>query len=94
MTCVDKIQHAAAGAGIVILARGPWIDSSWRNHVWKRLTWAALLGVSYEVLQYFEHKASNQLGRRGFGFSPHDVVAGLAGAAAVELVIAAGNLIW
>ena len=94
MTCRDKMEHAAAGAAVGLVVRGPWFAESWRDHAWKRVGWVAVLGATYEYFQYLEHKAMGRLGNPGFGFSPLDIGADVAGAIALELVAGVGKLIW
>ena len=84
VTCPDKVQHFAAGVGLDLLARGPWIAKPFRNHAWKRLAATAVVAASWEMLEALDARREGKAGRPGYGFGPLDLVTTVAGAAAVE----------
>lgn len=84
-TCFDKQLHFAAGASIAIAVRGPWTAKNWKDTAVKRVALVCAVGAAYEVVQVAEAVAEHRSGT-GFGFSPLDLAADCAGAAAFELV--------
>jgi hypothetical protein len=84
----DQWHHAAAGATLDVVMRGPWITRSWRNRVAGRLVLVAVVGASYEVLQLYEARQTGRLGQEGYGFGPLDLAADMAGALTVEALLA------
>jgi hypothetical protein len=84
VTCPDKVQHFAAGLGLDLLARGPWIAKPFRNHAWKRLAATAVVAATWEMLEALDARREGKAGRPGYGFGPLDLVTTVAGAAAVE----------
>src|ERR1043166_8994110 len=50
LPCRDKREHFAAGAGLDLLARGPWVARSFRDKPWKRLALTGVVATSWEVL--------------------------------------------
>jgi len=78
------VQHFAAGVGLDLLARGPWIAKPFRNHAWKRLAATAVVAASWEMLEALDARREGKAGRPGYGFGPLDLVTTVAGAAAVE----------
>jgi len=86
-TCSDTREHFAGGAILDLAVRGPWVAESFRNRLWKREAMVCTIGATYEALQYFEAKANNKLGERGYGFSLKDLAADCLGALAMEGII-------
>jgi hypothetical protein len=86
VTCADKVQHFAGGVGLDLLARGPWVAKSFRNHAWKRVAITAVVATSWEMLEALDARRERRAGRPGYGFGPLDLVTTVAGAAAVEAV--------
>jgi len=84
VTCPDKVQHFAAGVGLDLLARGPWVAKPFRNHAWKRLAATAVVAATWEMLEALDARREGKAGRPGYGFGPLDLVTTVAGAAAVE----------
>jgi hypothetical protein len=84
VTCPDKVQHFAAGLGLDLLARGPWIAKPFRNHAWTRLAATAVVAATWEMLEALDARREGKAGRPGYGFGPLDLVTTVAGAAAVE----------
>jgi hypothetical protein len=84
VTCPDKLQHFAAGVGLDLLARGPWVAKSFRNHAWKRVALTAVVAASWEMLEALDARRQGKAGRPGYGFGPLDLATTIAGAAAVE----------
>lgn len=87
LTCRDKREHFAAGAALDILARGPWVARSFRDRAWKRVAITATVAVAWEVVEMGEARRDGRAGHPGYGFSPVDVGATVAGAVVVELVV-------
>jgi hypothetical protein len=84
LTCQDKREHFAAGAGLDLLARGPWVSPSFRNAAWKRVALTTVVAVSWEVLEAADARRDGDIGRPGYGFGLLDIAATVAGAATVE----------
>jgi hypothetical protein len=84
VTCPDKVQHVAAGVALDLLARGPWVAKSFRNHAWKRVALTATVAASWEMLEALDARRLGKAGQRGYGFGPLDLVTTVAGAAVVE----------
>jgi hypothetical protein len=84
LTCQDKREHFAAGAGLDLLARGPWVSPSFRDAAWKRLAITAVVATSWEVLEAADARRDGDIGRSGYGFGLLDIAATVAGAATVE----------
>jgi len=84
VTCTDKVQHFAAGVGLDLLARGPWVSKPFRDHAWKRVAITAVVAASWEMLEALDARREGKAGRPGYGFGPLDLVTTVAGAAAVE----------
>ena len=84
VTCPDKLQHFAAGVGLDLLARGPWVAKPFRNHAWKRVALTAVVAASWEMLEALDARREHKAGRPGYGFGPVDFAITVAGAAAVE----------
>lgn len=86
-TCGDKLGHAAGGAVLALVIRGPWVARPWRDTWWKRMAWVVGLGcVLYESYHVYEDNKYGRLGQRGFGFGALDCAAVAAGALTLELV--------
>ena len=84
ITCADKLQHFAAGVGLDLLARGPWVAKPFRNHAWKRVAITAVVAASWEMLEALDARRLGKAGRPGYGFGPLDLVVTVAGASATE----------
>jgi len=84
VTCRDKREHFAAGVGLDLLARGPWVARSFRDKPWKRVALTGVVATSWEVLEMFQARRDGTAGRPGYGFSPLDIAATVAGAATTE----------
>ena len=91
VTCPDKVQHFAAGVGLDLLARGPWVARSFRDHAWKRVAMTAVVAASWEMLEALDARRQGKAGRPGYGFGPLDLVTTVAGAAVVEAVQGLGR---
>lgn len=87
-TCRDKVEHFAAGAGLDILARGPWVAASFRNRAWKRVAVTAVVATAWELIEMEQARRDGTAGQPGYGFSPLDVTATVGGAVAMELAAA------
>lgn len=87
-TCKDKIVHAAGGAALNALVRGPWIAPGWRDTVVKRMAWVMALGcVVYELHDVYESHERGWLGKPGGGFGWLDCIAVGVGGLTTELVV-------
>lgn len=86
LTCRDKREHFAAGAGLDLLARGPWVARSFRDKPWKRVALTGVVATSWEVLEMFQDRRDGKAGRPGYGFGPLDIAATVAGAATTEVL--------
>lgn len=84
ITCPDKRIHFAAGVGLDLLTRGPWVAKSFHNRPWKRIAWTATVAASWEMVDALEARREGKAGRRGYGFGPFDLAATVAGAVFVE----------
>src|SRR5439155_23062572 len=84
ITCPDKVQHLVAGVGLDLLARGPWVAKSFRNHAWKRVAITGVVAASWEMLEALDARRQGKAGRPGYGFGPLDLAITVAGAAAME----------
>jgi hypothetical protein len=86
LTCPDKQEHFAAGAGLDLLARGPWVSPSFRNAAWKRVALTTVVATTWEVLECAQARRDHKAGQRGYGFGPLDIAASIAGALTAEAV--------
>jgi hypothetical protein len=84
VTCPDKRIHFAAGVGLDMLARGPWVAKPFHDHAWKRVLITATVAASWEMLDALEARREGKAGRPGYGFGPLDFAATVAGAASAE----------
>jgi len=84
VTCPDKRIHFAAGIGLDLLARGPWVAKSFHDHAWKRVLLTATVAASWEMVDALEARREGKAGTPGYGFGPLDLVATVAGAATAE----------
>jgi hypothetical protein len=84
LTCQDKQEHFAAGAGLDLLARGPWVAESFRDAAWKRVALTTVIATAWEVIELAEARRDGKAGRPGYGFGTLDIAAGIAGAVTVE----------
>src|SRR5437762_13101990 len=84
VTCPDKLRHFAAGVGLDLLARGPWVARPFRDHAWKRVAMTAVVAASWEMLEALDARRQGKAGTPGYGFGPLDLVTTVAGAAVVE----------
>ncbi|HEY6159235.1 MAG TPA: hypothetical protein VIV88_17440 [Gemmatimonadales bacterium] len=84
VTCPDKRIHFAAGVGLDVLARGPWVAKPFHDHAWKRVLITATVAASWEMLDALEARREGKAGRPGYGFGPLDFAATVAGAASAE----------
>lgn len=87
VTCRDKIEHFAAGAGLDLVVRGPWVARPFRDRAWKRLGLILTMATAWEAIQTGEARQQGRSGQQGYGFSPLDVAATTAGAMAMELLV-------
>lgn len=87
-TCRDKREHFAAGVGLDLLARGPWVARSFRDKPWKRVALTGVVATSWEVLEMFQDRRDGKAGHPGYGFGPLDIAATIAGAATTEVLAA------
>ena len=87
-TCRDKVEHFAAGAGLDLLARGPWVARGFRDRAWKRVAVTAVVATAWELIEMEQARRDDTAGRPGYGFSPLDVAATVGGAVAMELAAA------
>ena len=87
-TCQDTRLHAAAGALLDAGLLLPLAPRGFRDTVAKRLLVVGVIGLVYEVGQLSVAQSLGVAGTPGYGVSPKDVVADLAGAVAVEVVVA------
>jgi hypothetical protein len=92
-TCRDKQLHAVAGAAVTLAVRGPWTNPSWRNTAIKRIALTCGIGAAYELVQVGQAVAEDHRGS-GYGFSPLDLAADCAGAAALEGAWSLGRRIF
>jgi hypothetical protein len=90
-TCPDKRIHFAAGAGLDLLARGPWVSKGFHDHAWKRVLVTATVAATWEMMDALEARREGKAGRPGYGFGPVDLAATIAGAVAVEAVQGLGR---
>ena len=79
----DQWHHAAAGAALDVVMRGPWIAPAWQTPP-ARVALVMTVGLAYEALQVYEARQSGRLGQEGYGLGVLDLAADLAGAVAVE----------
>ena len=93
VTCADKRIHFAAGVGLDLLARGPWVATPFHDHAWKRVLVTATVAASWEMLDALEARREGKAGRPGYGFGPLDFAATVAGAATAEALQALGHKI-
>src|SRR5256884_8621013 len=93
VTCPDKRMHFAAGVGLDLLARGPWVAKSFHDHAWKRVLVTATVAASWEMLDALEARREGKAGRPGYGFGPLDFAATVAGAATAAALQARGHKI-
>lgn len=85
----DQWQHAALGAALDVIVRGPWVTKSWRDTWAKRFAWSMALGcVALETYQVYESAQRGWLGQEGGGFGLLDCAAVAMGALAMEIVVA------
>ena len=84
VTCPDKRIHFAAGAGLDLLARGPWLSKGFHDHAWKRVLVTATVAASWEMVDALEARREGKAGRPGYGFGPVDLAATITGAVATE----------
>src|SRR2546429_3042903 len=68
VTCPDKRIHFAAGVGLDLLARGPWVAKPFHDHAWKRVLVTATVAASCELLHSLEARREGKAGRPGYGF--------------------------
>ena len=93
VTCPDKRIHFAAGVGLDLLARGPWVAKPFHDHAWKRVLMTATVAASWEMLDALQARREGKAGRPGYGFGPLDFAATVAGAATAEALQALGRKI-
>ena len=93
VTCPDKRIHFAAGVGLDLLARGPWVAKSFHDQAWKRVLVTATVAASWEMLDALEARREGKAGRPGYGFGPLDFAATVVGAASAEALQALGHKI-
>ena len=82
----DQWEHMAAGAGVALVIRGPWIDSSYNDKLWKRGAWQLGLSLLYEKITNETAKGYNG---RGLDWTDTklDIAANMAGWLVVEGVV-------
>jgi hypothetical protein len=93
VTCQDTQLHAAAGALIDAGLHLPIAPKGFRDTVGKRLLVVGVIGLVYEVGQLSVAQSTGVAGTPGFGISPKDVIADLAGAVVVEGLVALGKVV-
>ena len=93
VTCPDKRIHFAAGAGLDLLARGPWVAKGFHDHAWKRVLVTATVAASWEMVDALEARREGKAGQPGYGFGPLDLAATIAGAVATEAVQGVGRML-
>lgn len=87
LACEDTQLHAAGGALLDLGLQLPLAPKGFRDTAAKRLLVVAVIGFVYEVGQWdVAHSAG--LSGPGYGISPKDLLADVAGAALVEAVVA------
>jgi hypothetical protein len=92
-TCPDTRMHAAAGALIDAGLHLPIAPKGFRDTVAKRVLVVGVIGLVYEVGQLSVAQSTGVAGTPGFGIGWKDLVADLAGALAVEVVVALGKVV-
>lgn len=85
VTCRDKREHFVAGVGLDLLARGPWLAPSFRDRPWKRVALTGVVATSWEIIEAAQARRDGKAGS-GYGVSPLDIAATIAGAATLEAV--------
>jgi hypothetical protein len=91
VSCRDSYYHTAAGAALDVAVRTGVIAKPWRTHALGRVSLVILVGAVYEGVETFAAWENGQLGKPGHGFGLKDLGCDLAGALAVELVVALGR---
>lgn len=86
VTCRDKREHFAAGVGLDLIARGPWVARPFRDAAWKRVALTTVVAAGWELIEAGEARRDGRAGQPGYGFSPLDIAATAAGAVALEVV--------
>lgn len=87
-SCRDTQLHFLAGALLDAGLHLPLAPKGFRDTIGKRLLVVAVIGLVYEVGQQSVAASLGISGTPGYGISPKDLVADVAGAAAIELVVA------
>lgn len=91
ITARDTRLHFAAGALLDVGLQLPLAPRGFRDTAAKRLLVVAVIGLAYEVGQQSIASSLGVSGSQGFGIGPKDLLADVAGAVAIELVIALGR---
>src|SRR5256884_4899230 len=68
VTCPDKRIHFAAGVGLDLLARGPWVAKPFHDQAWKHVLVTATGAASWEMLDALQARREGKAGRPGYGF--------------------------
>lgn len=84
VTCPDKRIHFAAGVGLDLVWRGPWVAKAFHDNPWKRIAMTATLATAWEMMDALEARREGKAGRPGYGFGPLDLAATVAGTATAE----------
>lgn len=84
VTCPDKRIHFAAGAGLDLVWRGPWVAKAFHDSPWKRIAMTATVATAWEIMDALEARREGKAGRPGYGFGPLDLAATVAGTATAE----------
>lgn len=81
LSCTDTREHFVAGAGVAIGARVVLPQA----RTWQRLAVVGVIALAYELGQESIARSAGVRGP-GYGLGPKDWLAGIAGAAVIELV--------
>src|SRR5260221_3713 len=90
----DSYYHAAAGALLDVSMRAGYIAPSWRKSPVKRIALVVLVGAAYEGVETLSAWENHTSGTPGYGFGFKDLTCDLAGAVAVELMVAIGKKVF
>lgn len=93
-SCKDSYYHAGAGAALDVAVRSGIIAKPWRSSPVKRVALVLFVGAAYEGVETFAAWENHQLGQRGYGFGFKDLACDVAGAVALELVVALGRKVF
>ena len=93
-SCKDSYWHASAGALLDVSMRAGYIASRWRRSAIKRVSLVLLVGAAYEGVETLSAWENKTIGQRGYGFGFKDLTCDLAGAVAVEVVVAIGKKLF